>query len=77
MQEALKRSRGDPVSERYGAPGEEHGLLEALESWIKEEISNAEVGLNSRGSYSRGSSRYLAGRMMALREVLDMILVNP
>ena len=63
------------MSERYGTPGELKELYEELEGWVADEIEAAEAELKRIDG--TGDPRFTAGRMQALRDVLDFIVVNP
>ncbi len=63
------------MSERYGTPGELKEMLEELEGWLEDEIDKATESIKS--TQAVGDPRYDAGRIQALRDVLDFIIVNP
>lgn len=63
------------MSERYGRPGELKELFEDLEGWVREEIEDSEAEL--RRLDGLGDPRYEAGRLMAFRDMLERMIVNP
>ena len=64
------------MSERYGTPSELKEFFEDLEGWLIDEIHKARADLKEHGGPDAHAS-YNAGRVEALRDVLDFIIVNP
>jgi hypothetical protein len=65
------------MSERYGAPGELKELLENLEDWIDTELARVRGELQMREGVNTHDPRYNTGRLDTLRDVLDIIVINP
>lgn len=64
------------MSERYGTPGELKELCESLEDWVNGELDKARAELKQYGGPHADRS-YNAGRVEALRDVLEILIVNP
>lgn len=67
---------GDVVSERYGAPGELQEVLEGLEDHVREQIDETVAQMRQREPIALGDGLFDAGRLMALRDVLDYLGVS-
>jgi hypothetical protein len=55
------------MSERYGTINEAYELLPEFEDWVRKTIEDDEAEIRHSGALGG----YLAGRMSALRDVLD------
>ena len=56
------------MSERYGTINEVYELMPDFEDWVRKAIGDDEAEIRHSGGLGGG---YLAGRMSALRDVLD------
>lgn len=64
------------MSERYGTFGELQEVLEGLEDYVRDEIDKARAELQQRELVNSHDPRYNAGRIDALRDVLDYLGVS-
>lgn len=60
------------MSERYGTPGELKERFEELENYVRAELEEAKITLRR----DTGGGAFSAGRLDALRDVLDFMGVS-